>query len=110
MIKDYDVVIENLNETTKNRFKELYEIVLEVTSGNVEERLWAKLPSLYYGESFVRIIPFKDHINLEAKAISSHKNELIGYKITPKGMLQIFNNQSIPVEVVKVIIHQSLLA
>ena len=31
--------------------------------------MWAKLPTYYVGESFVRLIPFKDHINIEAKAV-----------------------------------------
>lgn len=27
---------------------------------------WAKLPSYYCGEKFIRIIPFKDHINIKS--------------------------------------------
>ncbi len=38
-------------------------------SCEVEEMLWAKLPSFYVGKSFVRLIPFKDHINIEAQAV-----------------------------------------
>ena len=63
--------------------------------------MWAKLPSYYVDKSFIRLIPFKDHINIEAKAILDYKNELNNYKITSKGMLQIFLNQDIPYEIIK---------
>ena len=70
--------------------------------------LWAKLPSYYAGEKFVRLIPFKDHINIEAKAVLSHKRDLMDYKITPKGMLQIFLQQPIPVDVLTEIYKETL--
>ncbi len=73
-----------------------------------EETLWAKLPSYYVGDSFVRLIAFKDHINIEAKTIAEHKEELASYKITPKGMLQIFLKQDIPVDVLKQIFAETL--
>ena len=38
------------------------------------------------------------HINIEALAVIQHKEELSGYKVTPKGMLQIFANKHIPTE------------
>ena len=49
----------------------------------------------------MRLIPFKDHINIEAKAISEYREVLSDYKITPKGMLQIFLKQDIPADVLK---------
>lgn len=64
-----------------------------------EEKMWAKLPSYYSGERFVRLIPFRDHINVEARAIAAHSAELTGYKLTPKGMLQIYMHQEIPREI-----------
>ena len=70
--------------------------------------MWAKLPSYYVGEAFVRLIPFKDHINIEAQAVVQHKEEFAGYKITPKGMVQIFVNQDIPYEVLKQIFAETL--
>ena len=70
--------------------------------------MWAKLPTYYVGESFVRLIPFKDHINIEAKAVSTNMEMLSGYKITPKGMLQIFINQEIPTNVLKKIFIETL--
>lgn len=89
-------------------YNRLRAIVLERVCGVPEERLWAKIPSFYVGEAFVRLIPFKDHINIEAQAIIRHKEELAGYKITPKGMLQIFLKQDIPHAVLAKIFAETL--
>ncbi len=56
----------------------------------------------------MRLIPFKDHINIEAQAVIQHKEELISYKITPKGMLQIYVNQDIPNEILIQIFAETL--
>lgn len=72
------------------------------------EKLWAKLPSYYVGDAFVRLIPFKDHINVEAQAILQHRNELTAYAITPKGMLQLYVDQPVPEEVLKRIFAETL--
>ena len=89
-------------------YNNLRQIILESTSCEPEETLWAKLPSYYVGESFVRLIPFKDHINIEARSVIQHKEELAGYKITPKGMLQIYVKQDVPYEVLKQIFAEEL--
>ncbi len=99
--------LENYEEQTKQRFCILYGLIYESTFRNIDEKLWAKLPSFYVGNSFVRLIPFKDHINVEAKAAIFHKDELSEYKITPKGMLQIFHNQQVPCELLKIIFKES---
>lgn len=91
-----------------NLYNELRQIIFESVSNEPEEMLWAKLPSYYVGESFVRLIPFKDHINIEAEAVICYKEELTGYKITPKGMLQIYLNQDIPHEVLKKVFVETL--
>ncbi len=90
-------------------FCELRQIVFESISCEPEETLWAKLPSYYVGERFVRLIPFKDHVNIEAQAVDLHKEELAGYKITPKGMLQIYLKQDIPYEVLKQVFAETLV-
>lgn len=72
------------------------------------KKMWAKMPSYYVGESFVRLIPFKDHINIEAAAISAHKEDLEGYKITPKGMLQIYSGEEIPFNALQRIFTETL--
>lgn len=102
-ILDY---LDKFEDDTKERFIMIYKILCESTVETINERLWAKLPSYYVGDKFVRIIPFKDHLNLEAKTISLHMDELREYKITPKGMLQIFHNENIPYELLKVIFNE----
>ncbi len=89
-------------------FNDLRKLIFDSVSCELEEILWAKIPSYYVGESFVRLIPFKDHINIEAQAIIQHKEELVGYKITPKGMVQIYLKQDIPYELLKQIIVATL--
>ncbi len=73
------------------------------------ETLWAKMPSYYFENCFIRIIPFKNHINVEAKAVFDFIDELSEYKITPKGMLQIYSNQNIPIAILKKIFIKTFL-
>ena len=87
----------------------LRKLIYESSPSEPQETMWAKIPSYYVGESFVRLIPFKDHINIEAKAVLEHKDALAGYKITPKGMLQIFLKQEIPTDVLKQIFAKTLI-
>ena len=89
-------------------YNNLRKLIFDSTSCEPEEILWAKIPSYYVGESFVRLIPFKDHINIEAQAVMQHKEELDGYKITPKGMVQVYLKQDIPCEVLKAIFAETL--
>lgn len=56
-------------------YNNLRKTVFDSVSCELEEKLWAKLPSYYVGDSFVRIIPFKNHINIEAKAVIQHKED-----------------------------------
>ncbi|WP_461614967.1 DUF1801 domain-containing protein [Clostridium sp. Marseille-QA1073] len=107
MKEDIFNYLENFDEQTKQRFYMFYELIYKSTSRSIDEKLWAKLPSFYVGNNFIRLIPFKDHINIEAKAVIFHKDELSGYKITPKGMLQIFHNQQVPSELLKIIFVES---
>ena len=89
-------------------YNNIRQIIFDSVSSEPEETLWAKLPSYYVGETFVRLIPFKDHINIEANAISEYKDVLSGYKVTPKGMLQIFLKQELPIDVLKQIFANTL--
>ena len=97
-VKEY---IEKYPEEITGLFKKLRQLVFDSTDIEPEEKLWAKLPSYCVGEAFVRLIPFKDHINVEAAAILGHKDEFMGFNLTPKGMLQIFSGQDIPTDVLK---------
>ena len=91
-----------------DRYHTLRKLIFDSAPSEPQERMWARLPSYYVGESFVRLIPFKDHINIEAKAVSANKEMLSGYQVTPKGMLQIFLKQEIPAEVMKKIFAETL--
>ena len=83
----------------KNMFLEIKSIIAEV-SPNAMENLWAGLPTYSISkEKFVRIIPFKDHINIEALALISYKESLKKYKFTPKNMLRIFLSDTIPKDI-----------
>ena len=89
-------------------FYNLRQIILDSASCEPKEVIWAKLPSYYVGDSFVRLIPFKDHINIEAKAVISHEKELSDYKISSRGMLEIYIKQDIPSEILKQIFVETL--
>lgn len=89
-------------------YTELRTLIYSSTSQEIEEKLWAKLPSYYVGDSFIRLIPFKAHINIEAKGILQHKEELDDYKLTPKGMLQISFKQNIPTDILVHVFKETL--
>lgn len=89
-------------------YEQLRTMIYACASREPEETLWAKLPSYYVGAAFVRLIPFKDHINIEAQAVLRHAEALAGYRITPKGMLQIYLKQAIPCDVLKQIFTETL--
>ena len=104
-VKDY---IDKYPSEIVDMYLSLRQIIFDSVSDKPEETLWAKLPSYYVGDSVVRLIPFKDHINVEAKAVMQHVGELAGYKITPKGMVQIYLKQEIPYEALKQIFSETL--
>lgn len=104
-VKEY---IEKYPSEIITLFSELRQLIYDSIVSEPNETLWSKMPSYYVGEDFVRLIPFKDHINIEAIAITEHKEELTDYKITPKGMLQIFVSQEIPTDILKRIFAETL--
>ncbi len=104
-VKDY---IDKYPSEIIDVYYNLRKMIFDSVSCEPEERLWAKIPTYYVGEAFVRLIPFKDHINVEAQAIIQHKEELAYYKITPKGMVQIRLKQDIPYDVLKQIFAETL--
>ena len=105
---EFEQLIAIHNDEIKNMFCQISKLIKDSVSVEIEEKLWAKLPSFYVGENFVRIIPFKDHLNIEAKEIITYKSELSGFKITPKGMLQIFLGQEIPKEILGKVFNKTL--
>lgn len=89
-------------------FNILRQLIFESGINNIKETMWAKLPTYSVNDKFIRLIPFKDHINIEASCIINFKEELVNYKITPKGMLQVFVKQEIPIETLKKVIVETL--
>ena len=104
-VKDY---IDKYPGEIIDLYNHLRQMIFDSASCEPEETLWAKLPSYYVGEAFVRLSPCKDHINIEAQALIQHREELAGYKITPKGMLQIHLKQDVPYEALKQIFTETL--
>lgn len=89
-------------------FTELRQLIFDSVNVVLEETMWAKMPSYYNGDKVVRLIPFKDHINVEASGVIQHKDKLADYKITPKGMLHIYVKQVIPNDILKQIFVETL--
>lgn len=83
---------------SRDLFSKLNGLIFAVAP-SVQARLWGGLPSFYVGERFVRLIPFKDHITVEAAALKKYKAQFSDCKFTPKNMLQIGVKQQIPYDV-----------
>lgn len=109
MNSEVQTYIEKHSIEVQDMFFQLRTLILESAPREVEEKLWAKLPSYYVNDNFVRLIPFKDHINVEAISILKHQEELSEFKITPKGMLQLYLNQRIPTVLLQTIFQDTLL-
>lgn len=69
------------------------DVIYALPQLDIEEKLWARMPSYYCGSRFVRIIPFKNHVNIEASGFALYQKAFEGYSFTPKGMLQLFPTQ-----------------
>lgn len=107
MNKEIEEKLSKYNNDVKDLFLQIRKIIYD-TNLQIEERIWASLPSYYNNENFIRIIPFKDYINIEAKAVLNYKESLNDYKITPKGMLRIAANEPVPITILKTIIKETL--
>jgi uncharacterized protein YdhG (YjbR/CyaY superfamily) len=75
----------------------------------IKEKLWTKVPCFYIDKKTIVIRVFKDHINLFAEGTTQYKDELADYSITPKGALQIFDQQDLPEKVLGKIVRDSFL-
>ncbi len=108
MNEEIEQQLETFPSDVRDLFLRLRTLIYASSPAEPMETQWARMPSYYAGEAFVRLIPFKDHINIEAKAVILHREELTGYKITPKGMLQIYVNQLVPEAVLRRIFAETL--
>lgn len=108
MDKSVEEYIRRYSDDIQALYISIRKMIMDDISLEAEEKLWAKLPSYYVGDKFIRLIPFKDHINIEASAVLHHRDELVGFKITSKGMLQVYLNQIVPTDVLSAIINETL--
>jgi len=109
MSQEIDQYLKKYPEEIVILFLKIRDVVYSIENISVEEKMWAKLPSYYYGERFVRIIPFKDHINIEAAGLVRHTSDFAGCKFTPKGMLQIEANQEMSFESLKMAFYETYM-
>jgi len=108
MNEQIKIYLEKYPQEIADMFAALRKLIYDSVSADVQETMWAKLPSYYNGDKVVRLIPFKDHINVEASAVIRHKDKLSDYKITPKGMLQIYVKQNVPDDILSQVFNETL--
>lgn len=108
MNKEFEFVFERLDKSSVALLKELDALLHESLAVQPSEKVWSKMPMYYIGERSIILAPFKGHVNIVSNAetsrkamglpnaILAHRDELTEYKITPKGMLQIFCGQTVP--------------
>lgn len=101
MTREIENYLKKYPEEVVQLFVTIRDVLFSIEDISVEERMWAKLPSYYCGEKFVRIIPFKDHVNIEAAGLARFAGEFEGCKFTPKGMLQVKTGQAVDPEALK---------
>jgi hypothetical protein len=96
MITEY---MDKFETSVRTRFDEIQAILVDCGAKTI--RLWAGVPSYYLGDRVIRVIVFRDHVNIESSQAIAFQPFLPEYKFTPKGMLQIFHNQTLPVEMLR---------
>lgn len=101
-------ILKKYSKSIIDLYLTLEKIVNESTDQAITETLWAKLPTYSVEDRFIRLIPFKDHINIEARAIVDNLNLITGYKITPKFMIQVYLNQKVDTILLKKIFQETL--
>jgi uncharacterized protein YdhG (YjbR/CyaY superfamily) len=100
--------IEQFDGTKKERL-EIIRALIHKSVPEIQEKIWARIPSFYIDKRMIQFLAFKDHVNIFASQIICHKEELRGYKITEKGTLQIYGNQELPEEVLSRIFIESII-
>lgn len=108
MNQDLSAYMENYADDVKDLFHLLYETIFRACPFEIEEKMWANMPSFYCGKRFIRLIPFKNHINIEASAIENYLDALDGYTITPKKMLKVGVGQPVPTHVLELVFRDTL--
>lgn len=108
MNEDVQKLLDGLGPEAQALFMQVRALVTEAAGGGAQEALWARLPTYTANGRFVRLIPFKDHLNVEAAAALSHRERLPEYRFTPKGMLQLRVGQPVPARELRQIFEETL--
>lgn len=112
MSQDYNLEISKYIDKFEGTKKERLIIIRDLIHKSVpeiKEKIWARIPSFYIDKEMIQFLAFKDHINIFANQIISNKDALSGYKVTDKGTLQIYDNQDIPIEILRKIFVDSVI-
>lgn len=110
MNKTFQDLYKHLPKDAQELLYEIDKIVHQSVSSNLNEKIWSKMPMYYIGSRSIILALFSDHINIVSNpaiyknedvhpnAVLANKDALTEYKITPKGMLQIYVNDKIPTD------------
>lgn len=115
MIEKFKMIFEkNKLEKDAVRLFETIEEILITTIKHSDISVWAMQPIYMIEDRSIIIAPFKDHLNIVSnphrnEKSKQYKNAIITnisevnkyYKTTPKGMLQIFLDDEINVDLLK---------
>jgi hypothetical protein len=89
MSKDVLMYVSAFPTPIQSRYEQLRQLLFQVEP-NIEPYLWAGVPTFQTTNRFVRFILFKDHININTSLGISILELKPPYKVTPKGMVQLF--------------------
>ncbi|MBS7528071.1 hypothetical protein KHM83_15400 [Fusibacter paucivorans] len=92
-------------DSIKNERLETLRTYFHTFDETLSEKLWTSVPCFFNNEKKIVIRVFKDHINIAADSIIANASHFDGYQITPKGMLQIFDDQPLPIEGLKCVVN-----
>ena len=99
--------IDQYSGLKKERLQVIRNLIHEAVP-EIQEKMWAKIPTFYMGKSKIQFLAFKDHINIFASGIPANSDALTGFAITDKGTLKISDMQDNPVDILKSIFAQSI--
>lgn len=85
---------------SQNRYHQVKDLINSIEP-DITPYMWGGVPTFQRGNHYVRIIVFKDHLNINTSIGISVKELNPTYIITPKGMVQIFHHESLDIDWLK---------
>ncbi|CCV64740.1 conserved hypothetical protein [Alteracholeplasma palmae J233] len=119
MNEDFIKLYQHLNIEVLDLMRQIDTLIKRSVDFVIEEKVWSKTAMYYIGKRTIILALFSDHINIVSNpqiykdsilyqnAIIENKEFLKGYKITPKGMLQIYLGQEVPEQLLLQIFKQT---